>query len=503
MTSNGRVVVAQAATGQVLERASIPARHVLLDPAGHRVLGYGLHTVPRLLDIASHSTLPLRTHGVVSAVFSPDGELLATANLHHRLQVWESATGRIVRTFEAPRLQPAFAFSPNGELLAVADGRNVAVRDLTTGRVTVTISEPSIVAHVAFGPNSRLLAVAGLDKIVRLHNAVTGARIVTYPGQVGRVTAVAFSPSTALLATTSTDGTARVWRTDGRGSFVSPLIGHQNSVSSAAFSSDGYRVVTASKDGTARIWQALSGNPVAVLAGNAATVTSAAFSDDGRTVVTSSADGAMRFWSAVAQPELALRVQKPWPVAAARVARGGIVIAPRGGRDVSVSADGARYVSVDGGRIVVRRAPSGAEEASFPAPAPITGVAIAPDGATVAVGGANGTARIYDLRGELVRTLRAGGRAMLTHLAFSPDGRLLAAGSTDHTAKLWSLSTGELRVLTGHDASVSSARFNPAGHRARHGEHGSRREDLGSRHRYVDPDPVPSPRQGLGCRLQP
>ena len=284
----------------------------------------------RLLPIGSRSCLPVRNARRCSAVFSPDGELLATANLHHRLQVWESATGRIVRTFEAPRLQPAFAFSPNGELLAVADGRNVAVRDLTTGRVTVTISEPSIVAHVAFGPNSRLLAVAGLDKIVRLHNAVTGARIVTYPGQVGRVTAVAFSPSTALLATTSTDGTARVWRTDGRGSFVSPLIGHQNSVSSAAFSSDGYRVVTASKDGTARIWQALSGNPVAVLAGNAATVTSAAFSDDGRTVVTSSADGAMRFWSAVAQPELALRVQKPWPVAAARVARGGIVIAPRG-----------------------------------------------------------------------------------------------------------------------------------------------------------------------------
>ncbi len=76
------------------------------------------------------------------------------------------------------------------------------------------------------------------------------------------------------------------------------LIGHKLYVTSASFSSDGERVVTTSSDGTARVWKADTGDPVAVLAGHGEPVVAAWFNANGNSVVTAGIDGSVRFWDA-------------------------------------------------------------------------------------------------------------------------------------------------------------------------------------------------------------
>ena len=76
-----------------------------------------------------------------------------------------------------------------------------------------------------------------------------------------------FSPDGRRIATTSFDGTARVWDV-ATGATLTTLSGHDIWVWNAAFSPDGSRIVTASEDRTARVWDAATGAAIATLAGH-------------------------------------------------------------------------------------------------------------------------------------------------------------------------------------------------------------------------------------------
>jgi WD40 repeat protein len=458
ITDRGRVSVLDPSSGRVLRSSHVAGRRQLLDPTGRFALGYGVGGPAQLLSVADGKTRRLGTAPSRAAWFSPRGGLVLTSDGHSKLRLWDTATGRLRRTFAAGHVDTA-AISPDETTVAAADAEHaVDVFDVSTGRRARTLPESSHPTKLVFSPSSRLLAVAGEDKTVGLQDARTGGLLATYTGHVGDITDIAFSPGGALVATTSTDGTARIWHVGG--GLVTILNGHNLYVTSAAFSSDGERVVTTSTDGTARVWKADTGDSVAVLAGHGEPVESAAFSADGNSVVTAGLDGSARFWDAVASPTLEPIRRLRYPVPAARAVGGGIVIAPPHAPDIAVQWGGTRFATVVGHRVVVRVAPSRAVVATFTVAPHSTGIALAPDGRTVAVAGSDGDARLYALDGRLRRVLH-GGRASLTRIAFSHDGRLLAAGSTDRTAKLWTLETGATKVLRGHTASVLSARFSP------------------------------------------
>ena len=95
------------------------------------------------------------------------------------------------------------------------------------------------VLNIAFSPDGRLLAAADGDGYVRLWNPVTeqpiGAPLPADPG--GGVSGVAFSPDGTLLATADTDGYVRLWDPAARQAAGAPLPADTNgSVSAMAFS---------------------------------------------------------------------------------------------------------------------------------------------------------------------------------------------------------------------------------------------------------------------------
>jgi WD40 repeat protein len=83
-------------------------------------------------------------------------------------------------------------------------------------------------------------------------------------------------------------------------------------------------------------------------------------------------------------------------------------------------------------------------EHAFPFSSAVFSVAFSPDGHSLASGGTNASAEIWDVStGTRLRTLEPF-PGFVASVAFSPDGRWLASGTSNHTIKLWDLATGQL-----------------------------------------------------------
>jgi WD40 repeat protein len=92
----------------------------------------------------------------------------------------------------------------------------------------------------------------------------------------------------------------------------------------------------------------------------------------------------------------------------------------------------------------------------------VTLLAWAPDGKTLASGGANKAIRLWDVDQGKLRTTLKGHLGMVTSLAYAPDGSSLATASGDGIIKLWDLKTSQLQTtLKGHLKEVTGLAFSP------------------------------------------
>ncbi len=390
---------------------------------------------------------------VSSASFSSDGRYILTGSSDKTAKVWDSLTGKVLRTF-AGHTEEVYSASFSGDGKRIVTGswdQTAKVWDALTGKEIITLSGHSgPVYSSSFSTDGKRILTSSKDKTAKVWDALTGKELLTLTGHTKSVYSSAFSADGKRIVTGSFDKTAKVWDAL-TGKEILTLSGHTKEVVSASFSPDGKRIVTGSWDGMAKVWDARSGKELLEMTGNEPdAVFDASFSGDGKRIVTGSWRTA-KVWDAMTGVEL---------------------LSLNGHTDfvpsASFSHDGKRIVTTSllDGTIRVWDAQTGEEHYS------VIGFMQVPFRSDLPVYGKfieithDNTAKVLDLlTGKELLTLTGHLDAIIS-TSFSSDGKNIVTCSKDKTAKVWDALTGkELLTLTGHSDLVVDASYSLDGER--------------------------------------
>jgi WD40 repeat protein/DNA-binding SARP family transcriptional activator len=413
-----------------------------------------------------------------AAAISPDGTLIAVGDERGSVAVYDAATRRPVGKpywIQGGLIQQV-RFSPDGRTLAISsldpdDPAHNAVVDLVDPRSgerrlrvqLPPLREPApyVVANVVFLPG-------GGDLLVRqIHGAFpdgpaspmyrvdgeTGAPTARL--RVGRYTSYGYASETAdrqrVFLTSARDD--RTWELDPqplrvvRSYPVGDLAG--------AVSPDGMRFALGSQEGRVRLLDLSSGRIRSLSGRHDGSVLRMSFTPDGRTLVTSGEDGRVLAWD-VERGSIAQRLSAhSGPI-------DGLDLSGDG-RTLITAATDTRAILWDlaGDRRLDRRFDVGRRFAVFQTP---RGIAVSPDGRTLALTHSDGAVDLIDTRTLRRRVSLRAVDGNAASLGFSPDGRLLAVTGEVGRLRLWNARTlapaGELK---GMRASSQALAFSPDG----------------------------------------
>jgi RNA polymerase sigma factor (sigma-70 family) len=244
---------------------------------------------------------------------------------------------------------------------------------------------------------------------------------------------------------------------------------HEGNAESLAFSPDRKLLAASSEDGCLHLWDTATGREVRRLRAspkfppfNHAPRQAVCFSPDGKRVAALGADGAGTLWD----------VATGTPVARFRVpADGGLLVptplhfAPDGHTLLAAWSEGGVGAPKSAAGVAVIDAASGRELRRFGPPrGAVHGLAVSPDGQTVALGMTNPPVQLWDVaRGTLLRSLDGQKDSDVQGLAFSPDGKTLAWGGQGRVVLTDVAGGQEVGRLVTEKEVASSLAFTPDG----------------------------------------
>ena len=451
----------------------------------------------------------------------PDGAQVAAAtggfehrSVHGDVLTWDVSTGRLVARF--PRAGASCCYSPGGESVIApitgrifatdsfdqpftemaaplqpcvdghalawalsADGRTVATATgIWNARSGAKIMDLEVEPRVGggetctFSPDGRWIVfgrgwqptfgMMGSERILAAglvveYETATGKVSAVHTGHARRVTRCAYSPDGTRIATSSLDGTARIWDAASRRRHAILSEGHARAVTDLLYNNRTRRFLSVS-DSSVRSWDADTRSfSVAFEAGRDDTVTACACSAEGTTVTVGCASGALaQFDAASGALKRPLAGHQVDPLQGEFATIHACAYSPAGGQIASASADETITLwDSETGR--KRRTLWGHQHS-------VDALAYSPDGRCIVSSASDGTLKVWDVETGIedftVKADPGGGSA--SAVAYSPDGAAIVSACSDGSLKTWDTADGTLRAtMTGHTGDITRCVYSP------------------------------------------
>jgi serine/threonine protein kinase/WD40 repeat protein len=363
--------------------------------------------------------------------FSPDSRQAAISRIDGSVGVFDLDSRSEIERFNVGRSDTAdyaVTYSPRGDRLAIggADHMQIQVWSLNPPRRQRTIPAPAPVGQIAWHPDGRRLA-SSLCPRVFVFDADTGKVLLTLEGHQTQVYNVTFGAGGDLLASSSFDGTTRLWDVD-RGRQVARL---PNSTATN-FSGDGLRLPV--REGNRVRFLEVGRNPEHRVIPASGTRTHSVSADPlGRWLVLCGGSGA-RFWDLTTGKEMLL------PSGDAVHA---VQFDPRGTHLYTSTPAGVHRWPIAATSSGVRIGPP--ELLHAPETTETARACLSRDGTVLAVVGGQGRAVVLETKTRAVRARLHQERADLHYPAIDPLGRWVASGHwAGSEVRVWDARTGAI-----------------------------------------------------------
>ncbi len=239
-----------------------------------------------------------------SISFSKDGKRVVTATgvtgLSGEAFLWDVETGKLIRRFTGEHRDILFdaELSPDGAILATAGyDRSIKVWETGSGKLLRTIEgHNGAIYDIAFSPDGSVLASAGGDASVKLWQVSTGLRLDTLGQPTGEQFNVAFTPDSRFIIASGADKQIRLWNWISREKpRVNPLVlvrfAHEDEITSFVISEDGSRLASSSADRTVKTWSLPGLDPLQTFDKQSDVVATLAFTPGERSLFVGRLDG--------------------------------------------------------------------------------------------------------------------------------------------------------------------------------------------------------------------